>query len=242
YTPTKRVRLMTAALASTASGSFLVSKKLCTSADKPPAIVLEGPPDIPEPDWSLTQRNRSRVHVMTRGELETDHLKALDTIDLAKQHMQARDGIIEGAQSQLVVQDIYAYKINEALYTKETKQQPDRTQLFVEGKGRYATEPQFAEQVKRAQREREEEEGAKLQRRVQRLEKREAREAAEAAWTEIKKDHAVAVAAWQEECERLLREGKPKSSLPKKPARQRKPRAEDYQVQGDVDEYSDEEE
>ncbi|KAI0080813.1 hypothetical protein K474DRAFT_1566496, partial [Panus rudis PR-1116 ss-1] len=222
YTPTKRVRLMTAALASTASGSFLVTRKPCTSADKPPTVVLEGPPGIPEPDWSLTRRKHFNIGLMTRKELWEDHLRTLESLKLAKQHVQARDGIIEGAQAQLVVQDIYANKINKALYAKETKQKPDRARLFIEGKGRYATEAQFAEEMKRSQREREEEEGAKSRRRVQRLEKRGAKEAVEAAWMELKEAHAVAVAAWEVECKGLLEEGKPRSSLPKKPTRPRK--------------------
>jgi len=53
YTPSSRMRVMTSALASTASGSFLVGNPRITSANTITSPVYGRPVILPEPDWSL---------------------------------------------------------------------------------------------------------------------------------------------------------------------------------------------
>jgi hypothetical protein len=55
-TPSKRMRLLYGALASTSSGSMLVSKTRVTSAYKIAAPVLEVLPELPAPDWRMLQK------------------------------------------------------------------------------------------------------------------------------------------------------------------------------------------
>ena len=57
YTPSKRMRMMTSALAGTASGSFLVSNNPVTSQSSIMHPVLEHVPVLPSPDWGLIQSN-----------------------------------------------------------------------------------------------------------------------------------------------------------------------------------------
>ncbi|KAF8592789.1 DDE-domain-containing protein, partial [Ramaria rubella] len=53
YTPSKHICLMNAAIAGTASGSYLVSKTPIYSSQTLSAPVLETPLTLPQPDWSL---------------------------------------------------------------------------------------------------------------------------------------------------------------------------------------------
>jgi hypothetical protein len=53
YTLTSRMRMMTSALTSTASGSFLVGNPHITSANAIASPVYGRPATLPEPDWSL---------------------------------------------------------------------------------------------------------------------------------------------------------------------------------------------
>ena len=59
-TPTKRMRVLYGALATTSSGSLLVSKARMTSAFSPITPVLETLPELPVPDWSLLQGLHSK--------------------------------------------------------------------------------------------------------------------------------------------------------------------------------------
>ncbi|KAI0705819.1 hypothetical protein BC835DRAFT_1445266 [Cytidiella melzeri] len=69
------------------------------------------------------------------------HARELTTVaSRAKQHTQGQDTVIEAAQAQLVIQELYAKKLHEALFTQNNKKPRDRTKIvFKDGKGHYLT-------------------------------------------------------------------------------------------------------
>ncbi|KAG0701865.1 hypothetical protein DFH29DRAFT_776657, partial [Suillus ampliporus] len=107
YTPSKRMRLMNAAISRTASGSFLVSKDPVTSTHQIARPVLEAPPKIPAPNWSLLHAKPS---TMSQIELEGYTEDLQDGLGSAKIHLKSRDLIIEGAHAQLIVQGLLCAK------------------------------------------------------------------------------------------------------------------------------------
>jgi hypothetical protein len=94
------MRLMTAAIARTASGSFLVSKDPVTSASQIAAPVFEVPPNNVQPDWSLLDVEPSG---MSRSHLEVYTKDLKWSLGSVKKHVCSRDLIIEGAHAQLIV-------------------------------------------------------------------------------------------------------------------------------------------
>jgi hypothetical protein len=73
YTPTKRLRTLYGALGSNEEHRFLVSKSPLTSATPITAPVLEGPLQIPPPEWSLTREPPSQIG-KSRQQLEYEIL------------------------------------------------------------------------------------------------------------------------------------------------------------------------
>ncbi|KAH7908110.1 hypothetical protein BJ138DRAFT_1013419 [Hygrophoropsis aurantiaca] len=224
YTPSKRMRLMTAALASTASGSFLVSKTPVTSLSKIPAPVLEGPPDMPNPDWSLLHTPR-RPSQMSRNDLEIHASELHNSLSRAKKHIQGRDAIIEGTHAQLVVQNIFTMKQSQALHGKENRKETDRTKLFPEGKGRHLTSEGFMNEVDRSESARKEKLAAKEQRKSGRAEKKSEKAAIETEWKRLLDEHTLAVDAWENECQKQTDAGVLKKNQPSKPKRPLKPKS-----------------
>lgn len=100
YTPSKHMRLMNAAISRTASGSFLISKDPVTYAHQIACPVLEAPPKIPAPNWSLLNAKPS---TMSQMELEEYTEELTDSLSSAKTHVQSQDLIIEGAHAQLIM-------------------------------------------------------------------------------------------------------------------------------------------
>lgn len=98
YTPSKRMHLMTAAMAHTSSGSFLVGQDPITSASHIAHPVLEKPPTIPHPNWSLlcTPAPQSK---MSCQELEQYTEGLQHSLHNAKHHIQSHDLIIEAAHA-----------------------------------------------------------------------------------------------------------------------------------------------
>ncbi|TDL17554.1 hypothetical protein BD410DRAFT_689367, partial [Rickenella mellea] len=222
-TPSKRIRLMTAGLATTSSGSFLVSKARVTSAHKISAPVINRPPILPQPDWSLITAPRP-------GEYETkqqllSRIEALTSgLELAQQHVTVLRAINEGANAQLVIQDMLGQKQNESLYSAENKKKTDRTKLFPEGKGRHLTDEKFIRELQAGEKAKTDNAAAKAKRRVDRAAKKVAKVAAEKEWQAAMERHKEDVKNWEDECKRLRDQKVLKKDLPKKPARPVKPK------------------
>ncbi|KAJ7696965.1 hypothetical protein B0H17DRAFT_895506, partial [Mycena rosella] len=108
YTPSKRMRMMTSTLGGTASGSFLISKAPVTSRSHIAPPVLEGAPILPMIDWNLLRRSRPEDIETLSAQALRERVNALtSSLAITQQHLLARDGMIEAANAQLVVQNIF---------------------------------------------------------------------------------------------------------------------------------------
>ncbi|KAI0825906.1 hypothetical protein BC629DRAFT_1265684, partial [Irpex lacteus] len=222
-TPSKRVCIMQATLASTSSGSFLVSSEPIRSSHHIAAPVLERLPLLDDVDWKKLTHGR-KPNEQSHTEL-VERVQELTAISLcAKNHIQAQHILIEAAQAQLVVQDLYARKLNETLFTKENPPSKDRTKLiFEDGKGRYLTEEGIVATLETMEHNQEMRIEDKKQKRRTRDAERKAKKVAKAVvdaeWKAIKSAHETNIAVWTSKCEQLAEEGLPKSRWPKKPTR-----------------------
>ena len=134
FTPSKRGQILVGTMAASESAAFLVGTSKITLAHTIAPPVFEGPPPILKPDWTLI-RSPSHLQGKSRRGLE-DEIKALtESLRLAHLHHQTQESIIEGAHAQLIVQDMFAIKLNEALNVKEKEKEDDHPKLFPEGKG-----------------------------------------------------------------------------------------------------------
>jgi hypothetical protein len=218
FTPSKRGRIFVGSLASSNSAAFLVGSSKITSSQTIAPPVLETVPQYLKPDWNLAQ-SPSNLERKTRKQLE-DEIREL-TNNLRRAHIthQVQERIIEGANAQLIVQDIFAIKLNTALNTKENEKADDRTKLFPGGKGRHLTGEDFIQQKALLMKEKEDEEAARVERQKVRGRKKSQKDALEKLWKIRKEEHEKAVVEWNEECKRLTDGGAKKKDLPKKPTR-----------------------
>ncbi|KAJ6536521.1 hypothetical protein DFH09DRAFT_931217 [Mycena vulgaris] len=226
YTPSKRMRFMTGALAGTESGSFLVSKTAVTSRSTIAPPVLEKLPPLPGLDWGLIDANRpNKIQHLSANDLRGRVEELTSSLMLGRQHLVARDGIIEAANAQLIIQNIFVSKQSEALHGKENKKRKGKgkVKVFDDGKGRHLTAPQFIEALEKETQEKADEEAAKDSRAKARENKKAARAALEKEWKKIKAAHQVAVERWEGQCATLKAAGVRGKSLPKKPKRAKKP-------------------
>lgn len=236
FTPSKRGLILTQTLAKSDSAYFLVGSSKITSLQTIPTPVLEGRPKIAKPNWSLVQA-ADNLEQKTRRQLEADIRALTESLCRAQIWDRAQESVIEGANAQLVVQNMYCTKLNEALNTKEKEKNDDRTCLFPDGKGRHLTDPEFIKERADLTWEREEQAAAKEQRKLARDAKKKRKEAFEKLWTAKKADYDELVEGWKEECERLKAGGSKKKDLPPKPKMPLK-----STVQAEFDEEYEEEE
>ncbi|KAJ7129033.1 hypothetical protein C8R43DRAFT_896956 [Mycena crocata] len=226
YTPSKRMRFMTSALATTSSGSFLVSKDPITATSRLPNPVLEGPPTaIPSVDVTSLELTDQDLEKMSKSELLEAARKMRQNLGVANQHIAARDGIIESSHATIVLQNVFCERQSEALNAKEQKKKSKRVALSMGGLGRHLTAPEWIAETEAAQKAREDEVAAKAVRAEGREAARSEKEAREKEWKAIKAAHEEAVAAWEEECADLRADGCRTKDLPKKPKRPKKPTA-----------------
>jgi hypothetical protein len=195
-----------------------VSKAKLTSTQQIAPPVLEGPPCVPEPDWSLIKRNERREDDQTRAELKKEVEELTESLRCAHIHSQAQSSIIEGAHAQLVVQDMYLGRLNESLNLKENKPS-DRTRLFPEGGGRLLTEDRFAEELANDAAKKKMKAAAQEQGQAERAARKATQNAVSELWKVRCQEHKQAVCDWEAECSRLRADGVLKKNLPKRPPR-----------------------
>jgi hypothetical protein len=216
-TPSKRARIVFSSLAES-SASFLVHANPIKSSHRLAPPVFEHPAVIPAAEFG------ARAGHLTREELSAEN-EALRTRNTAlRAHVAARDGIIERAHAQLVIQDLYGAKQRASLHAKENKSKIDRVKLkvFENGMGRHLTADEFIAAFEAQDAAIEAEDAARAQRRVAKADKRAAGQNTQARWEALKLRRALEVAAWKVEDERLADEGVRKKDRPKKPAAARK--------------------
>ncbi|KAJ7198347.1 hypothetical protein GGX14DRAFT_374328 [Mycena pura] len=227
YTPSKRMRMMISALGGTSSGSFLISKAPVTSQSHIAAPVLERP--LPMPNWDLLCESRPEdIETLSAQSLRERVNKLTSALARSQQQLLAREGMIEAANAQLVVQNIFVGMQSEALHAKETKKSKKREKVKVlaDGKGRHLTDLEFIDSLAREQAEKAADEAAKADRAKAREDMRSAKAELEERWKQMKADHLQAVARWETQCTTLTAGGARKKDLPKKPKRAKKPQLE----------------
>ncbi|KAH8105566.1 hypothetical protein DFH11DRAFT_1518867 [Phellopilus nigrolimitatus] len=230
YTPSKHMRLMTGSLAMSSSGSFLVSSAKCSSSDMICAPVLEQPPDLPEPDWSLVETPVKSISLLSREELEERMESLTGNLKLAHNHIQAIRSINEGANAQLVIQDLYAAKLKTALHEKDKKKSTDKTKMFEDGHGKVFTSNEVVQFISDREAAKVQEGDETAQRAKDRKSKQTAKETQAERWEEIKRDHAADVQQWETNCERWGAEGLHKRDWVSKPKRMKKPGLKEFEA------------
>ncbi|KAJ7466318.1 hypothetical protein FB451DRAFT_1040895, partial [Mycena latifolia] len=222
-------------LASTLSGSFLVSKPKATHLDfgKLKAPVLERVPDhLRPPDWGVLQRTAS-LPDYTRDRLETRCQGLERELADARRLLRAHEVISEGQNAQLIVQNMAMGKMSRALFEKEKGKKSDRSVLFPGGKGRHLTAPEVIAQKRELENVKEWETTDKAAKKARRDAKKVEREQIEVAWKEICVAHDAAVEKWAGRCLELKAGGVRAKDLPKKPKRPPKPKPKESDDEGD---------
>ncbi|TEB30981.1 hypothetical protein FA13DRAFT_1629801 [Coprinellus micaceus] len=228
YTPSKRVKTLYNALASTSSGSFLVSNDKLTSSTPIIAPNLEAvPSSIPQPDWSLVIESTSDLSYQSYQQLVEENKKLRTNLQHGQTLVKAQEGIIEASHATIVVQNLHLAKLNVALHGREKPKTSGRQLIIDSGKGQVFSSDEILEGL-RSQDEKKKEAAADKQ---QRAEARAAKKAAgariAAEWQAIKDEHERRVGEWETTCQKHAEEGLPKKHWPKKPVRPPKPTLED---------------
>ncbi|KAH8105701.1 hypothetical protein DFH11DRAFT_1550212 [Phellopilus nigrolimitatus] len=204
--PSKGTRLMTTALAQT-SAAFLLSKEKLSASQPLPVYAFQSTRNLPAPDWS----------VLKPMENQFPH-------SVAKDGIAARDAQIEGDRAQMIIQNLYLTKQQEALHAKEKKKAKtnESIKLFPEGKGRHLTSKAFL-RLKHEQELRKREEKVSSKRRKKARLAGKAKKALEsAAWEAECEKHAKEMERWQQETDELKARNTPKSDLRPRPKRRLK--------------------
>ncbi|KAJ7071839.1 hypothetical protein B0H15DRAFT_793183 [Mycena belliarum] len=226
YTPSKRMRMMTSALAGTTSGSFLITKAPVTSRSSIAAPVIEQPPEMDLPNRNLIDDNQpENIEHLSAAALRARVAELTSALTVSRQHLAAREGIIEAANAQLIIQNIFVGKQSEALHAKEQKKSKKRGKVkgTEDGQCRHMTATEYIEALEKEERERADEDAARATRAQARKDKKTAKAELEERWKQLKLEHRAAVERWEERCAALTAGGTRKKDLPKKPKCTKKP-------------------
>ncbi|KAI0694192.1 hypothetical protein BC835DRAFT_1306390 [Cytidiella melzeri] len=166
---------MQSSLASTLSGSFLISASRISSDHEIAPPVIERLPPLTDHNWRSIYPAKP-LHQQSQTEL-ISHARELTVVaSRAKQHTQGQDTVIEAAQAQLVIQELYAKKVHEALFTQDNKKPRDHTKIvFKDGKGRHLTHEKIVETLEGMEHEKAKREVAKKQKSLTRTAQQTAR-------------------------------------------------------------------
>ncbi|KAH6904828.1 hypothetical protein BKA70DRAFT_1108807 [Coprinopsis sp. MPI-PUGE-AT-0042] len=218
FTPSKRMRLMSASLGATQS-SYLVSREPLTSTPNIFTPMLEALPELPKPDWSLLDLSGPSGDYQSRTQLE-ERIQALtSSLSSAQNQLKAQNLIIEGAHAQLVVQDMILNKQNQTLEAKGKKKNDDRTILFPGGYGRCLTSDEFTALVDAQAAALDKKAEEKRKRAELRQQKRSRKDLVDSRWREAQEKYKDLKAKHEEQCRALLAAGTRKRDLPPGPER-----------------------
>ncbi|KAI9452906.1 hypothetical protein F5148DRAFT_1152090 [Russula earlei] len=220
------MRLLNSALASTSSGLYLVSQTHLTAAQASKLAaspVLEKPPPLPEPDWSLLETLDNNRY-QTQEELK-QHIDTLTTsLRYARHQIHARNLVIEGNQAQLVVQGMAIKKMKESVEARVKSKTTERSTLFPGGHALVLTNTEFIQKVEEHRRSKLDEEEGRNQRCTVRAGKQVEKVKIEDEWQQVKEAHEKAVDTWAARCAQLTLSGTLKKDLPKCPKCPLKPK------------------
>ncbi|KAF8215616.1 hypothetical protein K438DRAFT_1560797, partial [Mycena galopus ATCC 62051] len=183
-TPSKRMRFLGVSMASTASGSFLVTKAKATHLDigKLAAPVFERIPDVVrEPDRDVLHRFIA-LPTYTRDGLEAWCERLEKELADAHKLLGVHQAISEGQNAQLIIQNLTVGKLKQSLFEKEKGEKSDHTILFPGGKGRHLTSDEVIAQKRAMESAKAKELTDKATKKAKREEKKAEKECLEAEW------------------------------------------------------------
>ncbi|KAF8154642.1 hypothetical protein B0H34DRAFT_799403 [Crassisporium funariophilum] len=154
-------------------------------------------------------------------------IKAVPSIphpDWSLAYKSPADGIIEGSNATMVIQDMHLRKLNGALHGKETGRTSTRTLVVDASKGQIYLGDAIRAGIFEQEERKKERAAAKRLKADGRAAKKEAQAKVEEKWKRIKILHNEADKVWKGECDRLASEGVPKKKWPKGPTCPRKPK------------------
>ncbi|KZP24924.1 hypothetical protein FIBSPDRAFT_856278, partial [Athelia psychrophila] len=99
-TPSKRMRLLYGTLATTSSGSLLVSKARLPSNYTPHQPVFETLPPLPQPEWSVLEKTPSS----SRAALEAENTMLREQLGYSRDIIRVREAMDQGKNAQLILQ------------------------------------------------------------------------------------------------------------------------------------------
>jgi hypothetical protein len=229
------MRFLGVGMASTASGSFLVTKAKATHLDigKLAAPVFERIPDVVrEPDWDVLQRFVA-LPTYTRDGLEARCESLEKELADARKLLGVHQAISEGQNAQLIVQNLAMGKLMQSLFEKEKGKKSDRIVLFPGGKGRHLTSDEVIAQKRAMESTKAKELTDKATKKAKREEKKAEKERLEAEWKAMLVVHEENVDAWAAQCLELKMAGTEAKDLPKKPKRPLKPKPKESDADDD---------
>ncbi|KAJ3748676.1 hypothetical protein DFH05DRAFT_1391070 [Lentinula detonsa] len=219
-TPSKRMRIMTSEMASTSSGSFLVSKNPYKSEIPLPQMLEKQALTLPAPDWSLLMRPPAD---RSREQLEAENQALIRSLANAKGYVAAFADREETLAAQAVVQDMALIKLNSALHSKEMKKaENDGSDVLNDGMGRLWSDARILEYQKRKRTEKVRKAAEKERRKELRSSKKALKTMIDAEWATIKEKHDENLQKWNKMCTELKEKGFKAKDLPKKPCHETK--------------------
>ena len=222
FTPSKRMKVLRAGLASDSKTSYLVSSSPATGDMRIISPCREQPELFAEPSWNTLLN--SNIGHMDAEELLHEAEKLRAGLRMARDCIRAREAVVESAHATNVVLELTCQRQRVALYRKETEklQKKDKRSLFGDGKAHVVTDDDFIaalEEIEEAEKERDKD---KERRKLARAEAKESKEVGKKAWERAVEEWKKGREEWQEECERLKKEGCRKKDLPGAPKRPKK--------------------
>lgn len=237
-TPTKRVRFMTHSLAHTSVGrSLLSTDPIDPTTIKILSPIIENKVQLANPKWELLEND---LESATIDELLEHIAELTESLEMSKQHIQARDTINAKLQAQLIVQNLLAQKLKVALEEKKKRKSKDydNTKLFKDGQAKFYTDEAIKERLTEIKEAKEEAQRKKDKQAKLRRAKKLALEARNEAWKAMLETYNAEKSRWKEENEALIKAKVPPRSRPQAPKRPRKPSVAEFE--DEVEESSDE--
>jgi hypothetical protein len=207
YTPTKRRRQLVSAIAGTQTGSYLVDRaKPITAATPLPQPVIENPPEVPEPNWSLQHQERGELEGLTNSQLISRVLDLAENLGYSYGMVLARDAVVRGTQAQIIIQDLHLRKMKNSLFAKEEGDKGTETmRIAPDAHGQVLNDTEFEEKVARMNERKEQKEASKVARKAAQKKKKDEKEELETRWQEATTKWRLDKEVWEQTVAALVR-------------------------------------
>lgn len=222
FTPSKRMKILRAGLASDSKTSYLVSSYPVTGETRVIMPQRERPEPFSEPSWS-TLLDPDVGH-LDQGGLIQEVIKLRGGLQMARDCIRAGEAVIESAHATNVVLELTCQRQRLALNWKKTEklQKKDKRSLFSDGKAHVVTDDDFINALEAIEELEKEKEGEKERRKLARVKVKESKEAEKKAWDQAVEEWKGEREEWEEERTRLVEQGHRKRDLPRAPKRPKK--------------------